>query len=197
MIPTIETAGVTFDREQWLAAPECRRCFVSMSLNEGCEWPDDDRALLCSSCAVRTLEGFLTRLPMNHPSPDHVHREALHLLVDLSKLVSKASSKEEASFQHYRIKEAIKHLRGLIAVDWDASCAGSILSPLDPECGDHMTMADWLAACKDGSFIDYDGHGVLATATLGQSALEVRPSDVTLLKLTMPDWATHVVWFNR
>jgi len=30
-----------------------------MSLNVGCEWPDDDRALLCGSCATRALETAL------------------------------------------------------------------------------------------------------------------------------------------
>lgn len=33
-----------------------------MSLNAGCEWPDDDRALLCGSCLTRALEETLSQL---------------------------------------------------------------------------------------------------------------------------------------
>jgi len=40
-----------------------------------------------------------------------------------------------------------------------------------------MTMKDWIDAVNDGSFIDYDGHGRLATDT-EKSNLIVYPSDV-------------------
>jgi hypothetical protein len=67
------------------------------------------------------------------------------------------------------------------------------LWPLDG-IGDHMPMADWLSCVRSGGFIDYDGYGHLATAT-NKSENVVRPSDVKLY--TMPEWATHVVWYNR
>ena len=59
---------------------------------------------------------------------------------------------------------------------------------------DHMTMADFIDSCECGAFIDYDGHGVYATAT-EKTDLTVVPSDVSLCKLD-PRW-THVVWYNR
>lgn len=61
-----------------------------------------------------------------------------------------------------------------------------------PTYGDVMTVADFLESCRDGMFIDYDGHGHAAkdgwcsSIRIYPSALESIPSD-----------ATHIVWYNR
>ncbi len=51
------------------------------------------------------------------------------------------------------------------------------------EWGDHMTRESFIATVACGGFIDYDGDGDLAT--------EADPHYV------WPDWATHVMWYNR
>jgi hypothetical protein len=46
-----------FDRELWLEQDlSCIKCHQGMSLNPGCEWPDDPRLLLCGDCAVDVLQ---------------------------------------------------------------------------------------------------------------------------------------------
>lgn len=73
-----------------------------------------------------------------------------------------------------------------------------------PEYGDLMTIERFSDCVKSGSFIDYDGYGYWATETQC-SSLSVKPSqfykskkicgkDISDLK---PEWATHIVWFNR
>lgn len=49
-------------REEWLEAPTCIKCFVSMDLNEGCEWPDDNRALMCAACLCVSFERALQEI---------------------------------------------------------------------------------------------------------------------------------------
>ena len=61
---------------------------------------------------------------------------------------------------------------------------------------DHMTVKYWLGQVYDSSFIDYDGHGVWATKNKKSNATVI-PSDITERKLAPPDWATHVVWYNK
>jgi hypothetical protein len=69
-----------------------------------------------------------------------------------------------------------------------------------------MTIADWLDCCARSAFIDYDGHGRWATATQMQKdqpwgrhemRTEIKPSDTKQPGFAPPEWATHVVWFNR
>lgn len=62
--------------------------------------------------------------------------------------------------------------------------------------GDLMTTEDWLGCVKCGGFIDYDGHGCLATAEK-QTNYEIRPSDTAEPGFAFPAWATHVRWYNR
>lgn len=64
-----------------------------------------------------------------------------------------------------------------------------------PDYGDHMTWDAFKEAVDDGFFMDDDGHGILASATKA-SATRINPSDVDDL-YEKPDWATHVVWFNK
>lgn len=64
-----------------------------------------------------------------------------------------------------------------------------------------MTLEEWKDECECGGFIDYDGYGYFATATQ-ESNIQVYPSDYweNRKKHTawyQPDWATHIVWYNR
>jgi hypothetical protein len=70
-----------------------------------------------------------------------------------------------------------------------------------PEYGDLISVADWLNQVRVSNFIDYDGNGRLVMKlsdsvwVIGMATLY--PSDITLFNLTLPKWATHVLWFNR
>ena len=63
-----------------------------------------------------------------------------------------------------------------------------------PNYGDHMTRDEWLGAVKFGGFIDYDGYGELATINQVSNIMIV-PSKAKSYKF--PEWATHIVWYNR
>lgn len=70
-----------------------------------------------------------------------------------------------------------------------------------PDFGDLMTVEDWLAAVKQGAFIDYDGHGraVKGDKMDGRSMFledsgAIIPSDGDS---RIPLDATHIMWFNR
>ena len=64
-----------------------------------------------------------------------------------------------------------------------------------PTYGDHMTMAEFVAAVRSGGFIDYDGYARYATETHIANGQYVYPSDV--LSGNYDPGRTHVVWFNR
>ena len=85
----------------------------------------------------------------------------------------------------------------------DISCLGMMKTAMDaealrfeplPDHGDHMTIEDFASAVKSGGFIDYDGHGCLATHDKCSNRI-IRPSEMA--KTQIPEWATHVMWFNR
>jgi hypothetical protein len=63
-----------------------------------------------------------------------------------------------------------------------------------PDYGDHMTAEEFRSCVSSGLFIDYDGHGVLTTGDQA-SDIDIHPSQVEGFE--WPDWATHVVWFNK
>jgi hypothetical protein len=66
-----------------------------------------------------------------------------------------------------------------------------------PDYGDHMTWDDFVGAVRTGGFIDYDGHGNLATAT-ECSDKNIVPSQITRPSgYNKPSWVTHVVWYNK
>ena len=60
--------------------------------------------------------------------------------------------------------------------------------------GDLFTMSDFTAACLDGSFINYDGHGYYSDGK-SESKDMVRPSDV--VSGLHNSGYSHVVWYNR
>ena len=64
-----------------------------------------------------------------------------------------------------------------------------------PEYGDHMTLEEWVNAVNSGAFIDYDGDGHLATADKC-SDIVIKPSSLKD-DFVIPDWVTHIVWYNR
>jgi len=63
-----------------------------------------------------------------------------------------------------------------------------------PNYGDLIPLKEFKQHVKDGSFIDYDGHGNLATKN-SISDIVVQPS--TIKKIKIPSWVTHVCWYNR
>lgn len=99
-------------------------------------------------------------------------------------------------FLDMRISDAVQSLAETIARNWEERTKELRAREKMPTYGDHMTMADWTLCVERAGFIDYDGHGNLATAT-ELSNITIHPSDVTVLKLKMPAWATHVMWFNK
>jgi hypothetical protein len=64
------------------------------------------------------------------------------------------------------------------------------LLPHEPNFGDLFTAEEWSDAVSDGAFIPSDGCGCWATAQ-GFS------DDHDKVFGPKPDWATHVVWFNK
>jgi hypothetical protein len=100
-------------------------------------------------------------------------------------------------FLDFAIDDAIKSLELVITANWDESTKSKpSSSEPHPKYGDLMTVEDWVACVESGGFIDYDGNGDLATATENFN-VPIHPSDITRLKLKIPSWATHVIWFNR
>jgi hypothetical protein len=68
------------------------------------------------------------------------------------------------------------------------------LRPIEEGEGHLMTWDEFGEACDAGEFIDYDGHGYLATETQ-VSDRRIWPSNMK--DAVRPDWCTHVLWFNR
>lgn len=56
-----------------------------------------------------------------------------------------------------------------------------------------MTLQDFRVAVGQGVFIDYDGYGHYARNGVADDSAIALPSEID----KMPEWATHVVWFNR
>ena len=67
------------------------------------------------------------------------------------------------------------------------------MKPIDDN-GDLMTIDKFRDMVKGNWFIDYDGYGNLATET-EVSDIIVQPSKFAGMEL--PEWATHVLWYNR
>ena len=68
------------------------------------------------------------------------------------------------------------------------------IAPL-PSFGDLMTLETFTKAVRVGGFIDYDGSGYYATLTEYATNYHVKPSRLSSDKT--PEWATHIIWFNR
>lgn len=70
---------------------------------------------------------------------------------------------------------------------------GIVFEPIEHD-DYHMTLAEWLDDVKCGGYIDYDGHGDLATEDTKSNVI-IQPSDAE--DYDFPIWATHIVWYNR
>ncbi len=79
---------------------------------------------------------------------------------------------------------------------WAALSTPPDLRP-NPSYGDLMTADEFVEMCRCGAFISDDGSGNWATATHCDSR-----RDISIRKLVTgidkkPNWATHVMWFNK
>jgi hypothetical protein len=75
----------------------------------------------------------------------------------------------------------------------DAEEKGTIFEPIESD-DYHVTLSEWLEEVKWGGFIDYDGHGNLATINKKSNSI-IQPSYAK--GYDFPEWATHIVWYNR
>lgn len=57
-----------------------------------------------------------------------------------------------------------------------------------------MTIVEFDNDCNFGAFIDYDGYGYPMKKGLVDRSIKVWPSD---RKTSVPEDATHIVWYNR
>lgn len=83
---------------------------------------------------------------------------------------------------------------------YDLFGAGFSDITIDQENDDLIPIDQWLFSVKNGSFIDYDGFGQLAFKTgdkWKRSNATIRPSDISVFKLNLPEVYTHVLWYNR
>jgi hypothetical protein len=62
----------------------------------------------------------------------------------------------------------------------------------------YMAWADFVDACRAGGFTDDDGHGELATDDRHVSNIRIYPNEaIRGDNYSRPDWATHVIWYNK
>ena len=73
--------------------------------------------------------------------------------------------------------------------------------PID-DFGDLIELEDFKKSVAQGSFIDYDGYGYLATSKFPSPDVDIKyckvaihPSQVK--DFVFPEWCTHICWFNR
>jgi len=63
--------------------------------------------------------------------------------------------------------------------------------------GSLMSYFTWVASVKSGCLINYDGFGHWANKEVYEDSITVYPSQFTQGALLKPEWATHIVWYNR
>lgn len=66
--------------------------------------------------------------------------------------------------------------------------------PIDETMSDLMTKEEYLESVQCGGFIDYDGFGHPSDGVIQDPNTFISPSK---FGSDIPDWATHIVWFNR
>lgn len=59
-----------------------------------------------------------------------------------------------------------------------------------------MAWDDFVASCRAGGLTDDDGHGELATDAR-VSNIRIYPGEALSVSYVRPNWATHVVWYNK
>lgn len=124
------------------------------------------------------------------------HREAFYVLQRARFYIPRAhpSRKEGEGFEVWRLDQICTTLKHLIQDDFNQRAADPHLNIEDG--GDLLTITEWLKMVREGSLIDDDGSGYLAT-NKEESDVPIQPSDITHLCLTLPSWATHVRWYNK
>jgi hypothetical protein len=65
-----------------------------------------------------------------------------------------------------------------------------------PNYGDLIEIEEFLNDIESGGFIDYDGCGHFATSDK-MSNVEIWIKALFLGKQDIPNWATHIMWFNK
>lgn len=124
---------------------------------------------------------------------DHALRNGYWLLSDWLKTIPKI--KKDEKYVMMRTRSHLQLLEREIKSLWlNQTKTTPALKPIND--GDVMTVEVWLDWVKSNGFIDYDGFGSLAT-TQGVSDISISPSDITVFKLEIPSWCTHIVWYNR
>ncbi len=66
-----------------------------------------------------------------------------------------------------------------------------------PDYGDLFKISVFIAQCRLNNLIDYDGHGYFATVSSYDDKKQISPSMIVDDEIGIPDWATHILWFNR
>lgn len=90
----------------------------------------------------------------------------------------------------------LERFRDLVAADLTLIQAKVTMRPREKdEYEAHMTLEEFTNSVRCGVFIDYDGHGELATAE-EVSDVVIMPSTARQVIAAHP-WATHVVWYNK
>ena len=63
LLDALAKATKDFDMDAWKEQDSsCLLCHAGIGLDDGCEWPDDPRLLLCWSCMSNVLMETLARL---------------------------------------------------------------------------------------------------------------------------------------
>lgn len=99
---------------------------------------------------------------------------------------------ELARKRHTTVKDILDQVMGRVPFQ---PAIGRTFEPIDPDLGDLLTWEQFVAHVKAGSITSDDGDGELATAThvsnIHVSCVDVGPH------YYKPDWATHVLWYNK
>jgi hypothetical protein len=71
----------------------------------------------------------------------------------------------------------------------------------DTISGNVLEIKAWTEDVLNGHIIDYDGHGYFLTKRCDgvwlRGRQSINPSDISYLKLAIPQWVTHIEWFNK
>jgi hypothetical protein len=118
----------------------------------------------------------------------------LSLLSDLeiSEIIADNQSHNHSKSMALEIQQ-YRRVYGPLGCEW-LSDEPELTQLFDADKNDaHMTWSEFVGGVISGGLTDDDGHGVYATAT-HRSKITVVPSQVNLKR---PEWATHVLWFNK
>ena len=66
-----------------------------------------------------------------------------------------------------------------------------------PDYGDLLPIVEFLEMVEECSLIDSDGDGYFATKNGMDRKLPVPTSKLRRGETVPPEWATHVMWFNK